>query len=409
MTRDPAQSIIRTYYGIVGLQTFSASLIWAVNTLFLLGAGLDIAQAFLVNATATAAIVIFEIPTGVVADLRGRRASLVLSALCLALSSLIYVLAADWGANLLLFHTGSLLLGLGTTFYSGAVEAWLVDALNAAGHTEPLSRVLARAEIFAGVTTLAGTVSGGFLASVNLSLPYIVRVVLLFLLLAVAGLRMHEKKTYSGGRDGTEVRDLAAFFASFWGRHQRARALILVGFVQFIFLEWAFHAWQPYLLDLLGRDAPWVAGLVGALITVATLFGNVIANWAGERRARAALWIATVMTGFGGTAVGAAENFSGSAFFLATAALLTLSAAVGVSGPLKQARLHALIPAEQRATVLSLDSLVRNGGGVAGQGALGFLARSQGIALGYLVGGMASLVALPLLRASEREPGPVSD
>ena len=71
--RTTPERVIRTYYTIAGLYTLSAALIWGVNTLFLLGAGLNILEVFMANAAFTAGGVVFEIPTGVLADTRGRR------------------------------------------------------------------------------------------------------------------------------------------------------------------------------------------------------------------------------------------------------------------------------------------------------------------------------------------------
>ena len=71
------KQVIHSYRAIAGLYTLSASLIWGVNTLFLLEAGLDILGVFIANATFTASMALFEIPTGIVADTVGRRAMLV--------------------------------------------------------------------------------------------------------------------------------------------------------------------------------------------------------------------------------------------------------------------------------------------------------------------------------------------
>ena len=76
----------------------------------------------------------------------------------------------------------SLLLGLGFTFFSGAVEAWLVDALAHTGFKDKLESVLAKGEIVEGSAMLVGSVAGGFIAQVtNLGVPYIVRAALLVL------------------------------------------------------------------------------------------------------------------------------------------------------------------------------------------------------------------------------------
>src|SRR2546422_5899659 len=121
---DPKR-VIRSYLVISGLFTLSASLIWGINTLFLLHAGLSIFEVFVANAAFTAAMALFEIPTGVVADTRGRRISFLLSEATLAVGTLAYVGVAAMHGGLILFCLAGVILGLGYTFYSGAVEAWL--------------------------------------------------------------------------------------------------------------------------------------------------------------------------------------------------------------------------------------------------------------------------------------------
>src|SRR5919109_3371614 len=99
---DPKR-VIRTYLAISGLFTLSASLIWGINTLFLLDAGLSIFEVFVANAVFTAAMALFEVPTGVVADTLGRRVSFLLSASILAAGTLAYVGVSAIHGGLLLF------------------------------------------------------------------------------------------------------------------------------------------------------------------------------------------------------------------------------------------------------------------------------------------------------------------
>src|SRR5204862_175241 len=73
-------------------------------------------------------------PTGVVADTRGRRISFLLSEATLAVGTLAYVGVPAIHGGLLLFCLAGVSLGLGDTFDSGAVEAWLGDARQAAGY-----------------------------------------------------------------------------------------------------------------------------------------------------------------------------------------------------------------------------------------------------------------------------------
>ena len=87
-----ARSIQRTYLALMLGNTLAASFIWGINTIFLLDAGLSNAEAFAANAFFTAGMVIFEVPTGVVADTIGRRTSYLLGTLTLTASTGLYVL-----------------------------------------------------------------------------------------------------------------------------------------------------------------------------------------------------------------------------------------------------------------------------------------------------------------------------
>lgn len=70
--------------------------------------------------------------------------------------------------------------------------------------------------------------------------------------------------------------------------------------------------------------------------------------------------------------------------------------------PVQQAYLHQVIPSAQRATVASSVSLVSNSGGIGGQLGLGWIARAQSLAAGYMAGGLAMLLALPPLLLLQR-------
>jgi len=118
MATDPsmpaaAAALVRRYYTYAGIYTLAASIIWGINTLFLLDAGLSIAEVFFANAAFSIGTVLFEIPTGVVADTVGRRASFLLSVLVLAGSTLAYVALAETGGGVVAFSVVSVFLGLG--------------------------------------------------------------------------------------------------------------------------------------------------------------------------------------------------------------------------------------------------------------------------------------------------------
>ena len=134
------RSVQAVYYTLTLGNTLAASFIWGINTLFLLDAGLTNFEAFAANAFFSAGMFLFEIPTGVVADTLGRRASYLLGTVTLAVTTVLYYLLWVWESPFWAWAVVSVLLGLGFTFFSGAVDAWLVDALRATKYTRHASR-----------------------------------------------------------------------------------------------------------------------------------------------------------------------------------------------------------------------------------------------------------------------------
>src|SRR5688572_15467312 len=152
-----SQNVQNTYLVLLLLHTLAASFIWGINTLFLLDAGLSNVEAFTANAFFTAGMVLFEVPTGIIADTRGRRTSYLLGTLTLAISTLIYLFMWYVSAPFWAWALTSAFLGLGFTFFSGAFEAWLVDALTFTGYLREggtIEAVLAKGEIVEGIAML---------------------------------------------------------------------------------------------------------------------------------------------------------------------------------------------------------------------------------------------------------------
>jgi len=389
--------VIRGYLVISGLFTLSASLIWGINTLFLLHAGLSIFEVFVANAAFTAAMALFEIPTGVVADTLGRRVSFLLSESTLAVGTLAYVGVAAIHGGLLLFCGAGVILGLGYTFYSGAVEAWLVDALKATGFEKELDGVFARASIVSSVAMLTGTVGGGLLGQLNLSFPYLARVGLLLMAFGVGVRTMHDigfvpRAMRLRGVTG-EMRKVARAGMTYGWHKPAVRLLVMYSFLSYGFFSWAWYAWQPYFLQLYGKNAVWLSGLIAALFALAGIVGNVLVG----RLAKPGRRRTTIL--LGAAAVSAATMVATGTFrtfWVAVPVFLLGAVAGGVLSPVRQTYLHASIPSSERATLVSFDSLVGSLGSVGGQTGLGFLSQERSVPAGFVLGGLFTFLALPI-------------
>ena len=401
---DPARTVQRTYLVLTLFTTLSASFIWGINTLFLLDAGLDNTQAFTVNAFYTVGLVLFEVPTGVVADTRGRRFSFLLGAATLILATLLYLVMWQLEAGLLGWAVASILLGLGFTFFSGATEAWLVDALAATGFEGTLESVFAKAQIVSGAAMLAGSVLGGVLAQVtNLGVPYLVRAGLLGVTLLIALRFMHDIgfKPSRGANIAAEVGTVLRGSIDGGFRNPPVRWLMLSAPFTFGVGIFAFYALQPYLLELYGDPTAYgVAGLAAAVVAGAQIVGGLIVPRVRRlfRRRTDALILATVATVALLAGIGLTTNFWIGLLLVVAWALI-----YAVQGPLRQAYLNGVIPSDQRATVLSFDNLMGSAGGVVAQPALGRVADVNGYGASYLVAAGLQVLAIPFIVLARRE------
>lgn len=394
-----SRKIINSYLMISGLFTLSASLIWGINTLFLMDAGLDIFQVFIVNAVFTAGMALFEIPTGVFADTLGRKASFLFSLIFLIIGTVLYVLVSNMEDNFYLFCGISIILGIAFTFYSGAVEAWVVDELQATGFKGEMDNVFARGTMFSSLAMLIGTVGGGLLGNIHLSIPYIVRTLILILAALVAFFSMKEQgftpKPLNLKNIPREMKKIAIDSITYGYKHPSIKLIMIMTAFQMAFIVWGWYAWQPFFLELFGdKDAVWLAGIIAALISLSMAAGNRCVNIILPRfNKRTHLLL--ICAGLQALAI-LGVGMTGS-FYTAVGLFLVFMFLWGVMGPIKQAYLHKLIPKEQRATIVSFDSLVGSGSSVIGQSGLGYLSKVTSIGAAYMTSSLITVCIMPAL------------
>jgi MFS family permease len=401
---NAAAKILRTYVTLTLLATFASSLIWGINTLFLLDAGLTITEAFAANAFFTVGEVLFEVPTGVVADTIGRRASYLLGAATLFASTLLYLYLWRTHGPFWAWAGASMLLGLGFTFFSGATEAWLVDGLEHAKYEGTMDSAFAKGQIATGIAMLAGTVAGGFTAQLtSLGVPYALRAGMLALTFFVALASMHdvgfvpEKRTSTLDAIGRTLR--ASFEQGL--RRPAVRWLMLSAPFSGGIGMYAFYAMQPYLLELHGGSRSYaIAGVAAAIVAATQIAGGFLVP-----HARRLFRLRTSLLLFGAVATAVALIGIGlvSSFAAALALLGLWGIVFATVTPVRQAYINGLIPSESRATVLSFDNLLSSSGGVIAQPALGRAADVWSYGTSYLIAGTVELVTLPFIVLARRE------
>ncbi len=398
------EKVQRVYLTLMLGNTLAASFIWGINTIFLLDAGLSNLEAFAANAFFTAGMVLFEIPTGVVADTIGRRVSYMAGTLTLMATTLLYVMLWQIDGPFWAWAVVSLLLGLGFTFFSGAVEAWLVDALDATGFTGDLEQVFGRGQIVTGIGMLTGSVIGGYVAQVtSLGVPFLMRAGVLVVMFFFAGWAMRDLgfKPRKSESTVSEMRQITADSVEYGWRVPSVKWIMLAAPFTAGVSFYAFYALQPYLLELVGDpEAYGIAGITAALVAGSQILGGFLAP---RIRRLFRLRTSALLLAVGGGAITLGLIGLIEEFWVVVGLIAIWSMLFAAAMPIRQSYINGMIPSKQRATILSFDSMLGSTGGVVSQPALGRIADISGYGTSYLYGAMVTVLALPFILLSRNQ------
>jgi MFS family permease len=402
---DRARRARATFYVLTALRWLPTGLLIPILVLYWTSKGLTLVQVGVVMAVQAAVILALELPTGGLADALGRRPVLAAAAAVGATSTAL-LLAADGFAGI---AAAWALQGVFRALDSGPLEAWYVDAALAADPRRDLERDLSGAS-----TVLYAAVATGSLATAGLGLlgpavdplatavaaALVLDVVsLVAVLVLVREVRPAQglRAAVAAARATPQVVRAAVRLA--WARRP-LRLLLAVELLWGAGLTFLELLWQPRTAVLVGpgEDAVvlgvmaaggWVAGAVGAagLPPLVRLAG-------GTARAAAAL---RVVQGLAVLGLGLAGGVVG-----VVTAYVAFYAVHGAANPAHSALLHRQVGAGERATVLSVNSLLSRAGGLPAALAVGVLADGFGLPAALAVGAVVTAAAAPLYLRSAR-------
>lgn len=404
MIPHTVSSVTRTYVAITFFNTLAASFIWGINTLFLLDAGLSNFEAFMANAFFSAGMVLFEVPTGVFADTVGRKASYLLGCATLFLTTSLYLLLWLIKGPFYLWCVVSIFLGLGFTFFSGAVEAWLVDSLHHVGFKGNLEDVFAKGQIADGIAMLSGTVSGGYIAQFsNLGVPYIFRIGALLIAFVIGFLCMKDLgfSPRKFEHMGFEMKRIFRASIENGIKVRSVRWIMLTSPFLMGVTFYGFYAAQPYLLELYGNPKAYgIAGLSAALVAGSQIVGGfavpLLRRFFSKRTHMMLLCVVGGAISLFG--LGLWRNFPVAIILLTLWALLLTA-----FEPIKLAYLNSCVSSEQRATIISFDGMLGSIGGTIFQPAFGRAADIYSYGFTYFLCAIVQIGAIPFILLAGKE------
>ncbi|MFN2187688.1 MAG: MFS transporter [Candidatus Promineifilaceae bacterium] len=372
-------------------------------------AGLDPLQLVLVGTVLEATVFIFEIPTGIVADIYSRRLSAVIGYFLIGLGFMLEGAIPLFGTILL----AQVIWGLGATFQSGAEEAWLADEIG----EENLANAYLRGSQLGQIGTVVGIFLSVMLGRVALNLPILLGGFLIVCLAVVLAFFMPED-----GFEPTPMPDRNTYqkmVATFKGgidliRGRRLLMIIMgIGLIYGLASEGIDRLWEAHFL------ANFEFPTVGHLDTV-TWFGIinlvqmilvVLATEVVRRRVRVEEQIAAVralilintVVVLGLVAFGLVQSFA-----LAVAAVWTVFVFRRTGAPLFSAWLNKNVESSVRATVISTRGQLDALGQLVGGPVIGFVALQFGLRAAMVGVGLMLVPALLLygqaLRITRKSP-----
>lgn len=399
---------------------FPVGLVVGLLTLWQLERGLSVAQAVTTSSVTGLVVFLLELPTSGFADAFGRKPLLLASGVVNLLAAAMYVLADSFWT----FALAAALMGIFRALDSGPLEAWFVDTVH---ETEPGADVdgaLAAQGTLLGVGIAAGAlVSGGLVwwhplgGHSALLLPLLVSTSLNLVHLGAMLVLIKERRRRG---DGAALRQAAASARAAPAvvrdglrliRHKRVlRGLVAVE-VFWCMAMVVFETFQPIrLAELVGGEeaAGRLMGPVAAAGWSVFALGSALAARASTRIGitRTAV-LARVLNGLGAVVMGLVLGPVG-----LVAAYLATYALHGAGGPMHAALLHREASSDNRATVLSINSMVAFGGFTVLTPLAGLLAQATSTQTAMVVAGAASVLGalcyLPSLRAEGLRPGSLS-
>ncbi len=389
-----------------GVSSLAATLVFTVNLVYQAqNAHLSPLQLVLVGTVWEATYFIFEVPTGVVADVFSRRLSVIIGTF-IGGAGLILAGALPLFETILLGHV---VMGIGGTFVSGANEAWLADEVGpeAAGKVYLRSSQVAQAAGLIGVPISVG------LALIVINLPMVLGGGLNFVLGAFLILTMKEHGFRPAPRE--ERGSWTAMTATLVGGGRLVRRRPVLITILVIAAAWGMASegfdrlYTPLFLREVGFPAVGLSavawfGIISMITRVLSIFvtGRVRArlDTTDHSRLAAALLAADSLR----TAGVVAFALSGS-FGLALATYLAARIAVNLHVPLYTAWINLSIDSSVRATVLSISSQADALGQVGGGPVVGLIGNAVSLRAALFAAGIALAPALLLYGRASRQGG----
>ena len=268
---ENGKNVIKLYIFLNAIRAFGVSLFAATDVIFLIEHGLNLFEINLVAFMAVIIVFCFELPTGAIADVYGRKISFVYSCFIVSFGFLVYAISD----TLLVFAIASSIVAIGYTLESGAFSAWLVDNLKHYKCSNLLTNALIRDYQIRTVVAIIGILCGSFIANINTTLPWAFASLITAITGIMAFFLMKEeyfkKQKLSFSKNIMAVKKTIKTSINCIKKSNIVKFLFLLGLTQSFALQASAHQWQPNFSQQLESETE--IGYLRAAMLIATITG----------------------------------------------------------------------------------------------------------------------------------------
>lgn len=390
------------YLILEGIGAFLFSMIFAASSIYQVTiAQLNPLQLVLVGTILELSVFLFEVPTGIVADIYSRRLSIIIGYFLIGLGFMLE------GSIPLFFPIlmAQVLWGVGYTFTSGATQAWITDEIG----EESANKAFLRSNQISQITALAGIGAGAVIGSLRINLPIQIGGILLALLALFLILIMPETGFHPAPREEhSSWQNMLYTFRNGLGMIKKRPALIdilVIGLFYGLYSEGFDRLWTKFILDNFTFPQFFQPVVWLSLMRAAGMLLSVFATEIALRRVNTSSHSSIGKALMSITAVLIASLIG---FALApqllwiVGAYLLIYIARNVISPLYTAWVNQGLDAHVRATVLSMSSQVDAIGQIVGGPVVGIIGNVFSVQTAIIFSSLTLIPILPLFSRTVR-------
>lgn len=274
---------VKLYSVIYFLNSYLSGLLVPVLSLLLIEKGASLSNLSIILGLYALTVVILELPTGIMADIFGRKKTFCMSLIISAMSFVVIL----FGRGFPVMCIGMMLYGLNRALASGSFDALFIDYYIDNFGKEKLHNITTRLSVLEALGLSAGAISGGFFPKVSAyyfpnlgtyDLNLIIRILLTVTVAALSIIFITETKKVEK-HERISIKQHVKNSSSFVMKNTTVICIFISVFSTGFFLSSLETYWQPHFISLLpDKSMMGLLGLMAFLYLGAAMLGSIASN-----------------------------------------------------------------------------------------------------------------------------------